>query len=168
MSSFSYPFSWYPIGSYNLVSSLQLQYRLRERRRSRAMHPPKQNPTKLHCFLTQYPTNLEASQCVGGNTVHLATVSACTVPGPPQESLVRDETRISLLAKPSLTRKTLGQLCVAPRNSRSRQSLGANPESLVAQLALQYSALNHCATREAPHIVLAHTHTQTELVIAVP
>jgi hypothetical protein len=24
-----------------------------------------------------------------------------------------------------------------------------NPESLVAQLALQYSTLNHCATREA-------------------
>jgi hypothetical protein len=27
--------------------------------------------------------------------------------------------------------------------SRSRQSLGVNPESLVAQLELQYSALNH-------------------------
>ena len=26
-------------------------------------------------------------------------------------------------------------------------SLCANPESLMAQLALQYSALNHCATR---------------------
>ena len=59
-------------------------------------------------------------QCVGGNTVHLATWSAC----PPQESLVCDETRL-------------------------RQSLSANPESLVAQLALQYSALSHCATREA-------------------
>ena len=32
---------------------------------------------------------------------------------------------------------------------RLRQSLGANPESLVAQLALQYSTLNHCATWEA-------------------
>ena len=49
-------------------------------------------------------------QCVGGNTVHL--VSACTVPGLPQESLVRNETRISLPAKPSLTRMTLGQLIV--------------------------------------------------------
>ena len=48
-------------------------------------------------------------QCVGGNTVHLATWSACTAPGPPQESLERDETRISL-----------GQLCVAPRTGRSR------------------------------------------------
>ena len=52
-------------------------------------------------------------QCVRGNTVHLATVSACTVPGPPEESLVRAETRISLPAKPSLTRTTLGQLCAA-------------------------------------------------------
>ena len=64
-------------------------------------------------------------------------------PGPPQESLVHNETRISLLSKPSLTRMTLGQLCVTPRS--------ANPESLVAQLALQYSALNHCATRESNH-----------------
>jgi hypothetical protein len=59
-------------------------------------------------------------QCVRGNTVHLATWLACTVPSPPQESLVRDETRISLPAKPSLTRTTLGQLCVAPWAIRSR------------------------------------------------
>uniref|UniRef100_A0A8C8IS77 EF-hand domain-containing protein n=1 Tax=Oncorhynchus tshawytscha TaxID=74940 RepID=A0A8C8IS77_ONCTS len=45
---------------------------------------------------------------------------ARTEPGPPQESLVRDETRISLPAKPSLTRTTLGQLCIAPRTSQSR------------------------------------------------
>ena len=56
-------------------------------------------------------------QCVGGNTVPLATWSACTVP---QESLVHDETRISPPAKHSLTRTTLGQLCVTPRTSRSR------------------------------------------------
>jgi hypothetical protein len=30
-----------------------------------------------------------------------------------------------------------------------RQSLGANPEFLVAQLALRCSAREHCATREA-------------------
>ena len=41
-------------------------------------------------------------QCVGENTVHLATWLACTAPGPPQESLVRDETRTSLPTKPSL------------------------------------------------------------------
>ena len=47
-------------------------------------------------------------QFVGGNTVHLATWSACTAPCPPQES--REETRISLPAKPSLTQTMLGQL----------------------------------------------------------
>jgi hypothetical protein len=47
-------------------------------------------------------------QCVRGNTVHLATVSACIAPGPPQESLVRDGT------KPPLTRTILGQLCAVP------------------------------------------------------
>ena len=59
-------------------------------------------------------------QCVAGNTVHLATWLACIAPGPPHESLVRDETRKSLPAKPSLTRTTLGQLCVAPWTSRSQ------------------------------------------------
>ena len=62
----------------------------------------------------------QSHQCVGGNTVHLATWLACAAPGPPQESLVRDETRISLPAKSSLTRTTLGQLCVGPWTSRSR------------------------------------------------
>ena len=56
-------------------------------------------------------------------TAHLATWSACTVPGPPQESLVRDETRLSLPAKPSLTQTTLGQLCAAPWASRSRPAV---------------------------------------------
>ena len=36
-----------------------------------------------------------------------------------------------------------------PGRGRLRQRLGANPGTLMAQLALQYSALNHCATREA-------------------
>uniref|UniRef100_A0A673VZZ3 Uncharacterized protein n=1 Tax=Salmo trutta TaxID=8032 RepID=A0A673VZZ3_SALTR len=31
------------------------------KRRSRAMRPPKHNPTKPHCFLTQCTSNLEAS-----------------------------------------------------------------------------------------------------------
>ena len=70
----------------------------------------------------------------------------CTAPGPPQESLVRDETRISQPATPSLTQTTLGQVYVAPQTSRSRP---VTTEPLVAQLALQYSALNHCATWEA-------------------
>ena len=63
----------------------------------------------------------QAHQCVGGNTVRTWQPGfAWTAPGPPQESLVRDETRISLPAKASLTRTTLGQLCVAPRTSQSR------------------------------------------------
>ena len=45
---------------------------------------------------------------------------ARTVPSPPQESLVCNETRTSLPTKPYLTWMTLGQLCVAQRTSRSR------------------------------------------------
>ena len=109
------------------------------------MRPPKHNPTKPHCFLTQHSSNPEASR-------------------PPQESLVRDETRTSLPAKPSLTRPTLGQLCVAPRTSQSRP---AATEPLVAQLALRCSALDLCATWEHIQLKLEwleffnHTHTQT-------
>ena len=90
-------------------------------------------------------------QCVGENPLHLATWLECTAPGPPQESLVRDETRISLRAKPSLTRTTLGQLCIALWTSRSGPAATQprlKPESLVAQLALRCSALDHCATWE--------------------
>ena len=59
---------------------------------------------------------------------------------------MRDETRTPLPTKPSLTRtRPHGP----PGHGRLRQSLGANPGTLMAQLALQYSALNHCATREA-------------------
>ena len=45
---------------------------------------------------------------------------ACTAPGPPPESLVREETRTSLPTRPSLPPTTQGQLCVAPWTSRSR------------------------------------------------
>ena len=78
---------------------------------------------------------------------------ARAAPGPPQESLVRDETRRSLPTNPSLPRPTLGQLCVAPRTSRSRP-VTTDPGTLMAQLALQYSAHNHCATREVLSDVL--------------
>ena len=61
-------------------------------------------------------------QCVRGNTVHLVTWLAHTARGLPQESPVRDETGISLPAKPSLARTTLNQLCVSPWTSRSRQA----------------------------------------------
>ena len=63
---------------------------------------------KPHCFLTQCPLYPEASR------TNVSEETPCTwqpwlayiAPGPPQESLVRDETRISLPAKPSLTRTT--------------------------------------------------------------
>ena len=46
--------------------------RARERQRWNAMHPPKHNPTKPHCSLTQ--PGSQPHQCIGGNTVHLATL----------------------------------------------------------------------------------------------
>ena len=75
-----------------------------------------------HCFLTQRASNPEASRTNVSEETPCTWLPwlACTAPGPPQESLVRDETRISLPAKPSLTRMTLVQLCFAPRTSRSR------------------------------------------------
>ncbi|XP_071187506.1 uncharacterized protein [Salvelinus alpinus] len=113
------PISWYPIvSSYYLVSSLQLPYGLgRDEGREPCVL---RNTTQLLLNTARIQPGSQPHHCVRGNTVHLATWSACTAPGPPQESLVRDETRISLPAKPSLTRTTLGQLCVAPWTSWSR------------------------------------------------
>jgi hypothetical protein len=54
------------------------------------------NTTRIHL-------GSQLHQCVGGNTVHLATWSECT--------------RISLPAKPSITRARLGQLCSMGRVS---------------------------------------------------
>ena len=87
---------------------------------SQASPETQPNLAALLLDTTHIQPGSQSHQCVGGNTVHLATWSACTVPGPPQESLVRNETRISLPAKPSLTRTTLGQLCAAPWASQSQ------------------------------------------------
>ena len=87
---------------------------------SHASSETQPNQAALLLDTTHIQPGSQPHQHVGGNTVHLATWSACTAPGPPQESLVRYETRISLPAKPSLTWTTLGQLCVAPWTSRSR------------------------------------------------
>jgi hypothetical protein len=78
------------------------------------MCPPKHNPTKPHCFLTQRASNPEASRTNVSEETPCTWRPwlACTAPGPPQESLVRNETRISLPGKPSLTRTTLGLLCI--------------------------------------------------------
>ena len=89
------------------------------------MCPPKHNPTKPPCFLTQGASNPAASHTNVSEETPCTWRPwlACTAPGPPQESLVCDETRISLPAKPSLTRTMLGQLCVAPRTSRARPAV---------------------------------------------
>ena len=62
-----------------------------------------------------------------------------------------DETRISLPAKLSLTRTTLGQLCVAPRTSRSQPAAtepGREPRVSGGTASTASTALDHCATRE--------------------
>jgi hypothetical protein len=94
--------SWYPTGSYSLVPSLQLPYGLgrgegREPCGLRNTTRPSRTAPLHNACLTQN----QPHQCVGGNTVHMATVSACIAPGPPQESLVHNKTRTSLPAKPS-------------------------------------------------------------------
>ena len=82
--------------------------------------------------------------------MHLATlVSAhCTRP----TTGVTGETRISLPAKPSLNQTTLGQLCSAgyDRAQARTQSLWWHS----SHCSSHYSALNHCATREAPEFSL--------------
>ena len=70
---------------------------------SHASYETQPNQAALLLNTARIQPGCQPHQCVGGNTVPLATWSACTAPGPPQESLVRDETRISLPAKPSLT-----------------------------------------------------------------
>ena len=75
--------------------------------------------------------------------MHLATVSACTAPGLQQESLECNGTRTFLLDKPSPNPDDAGPIVHHPMGL-----LDSNPESLVAQLALRCSALDHCTTRE--------------------
>jgi hypothetical protein len=95
---------------------------------------------------TQIQPGSQPHLCVRGNTVPLATWTACTDPGPPQEPLVHNETRISLLAKPSLTQMTLCQLCTTPWTSQSRlAATGLEPRISGGKA----SALDHCTTREA-------------------
>ena len=112
---------------------------------SHASSDKQPNQAALLLNTARIQTVSQPHQCVGGNTVHLATWLACTVPGPPQESLVRDETRISLPAKPSLTRTTLGQLCVAPRTSRLWPAATEREPRVSGGTATR----DHYATREA-------------------
>ena len=123
------PISWYPIVSnYYLVSSLQLPYRLRrdEDRKPCVLR----NTTQPSRALLLNAARIQPGRTAATNVSEETLCSwwpwlACTAPGPPQESLVRDEPRISLLAKPSLTRTTLGQILAlltsGPSSSRPRE-----------------------------------------------
>ena len=116
------PILWYLIGScYSPVSSLQLRTDSGEAKVESHAFSETQ-PTQATLLLDTMPiqSGSHPHQCVRGNTVHLVTWSACTAPGPPQQSLVRDKTRTFLPAKPSLSRTMLGQLCTSPCASRSR------------------------------------------------
>jgi hypothetical protein len=105
--------------------------------------------TQPHCFLTQCTLNLGASPTnVSEETPYtwqpcqLACARACATgvgqgyPGRPN---------------PPLTRTMLGQLFVASWVSRSRMATTQHdikPGTVVTQLALRCSALDHCITRE--------------------
>ena len=98
------------------------------------MRPPKHDPTKPHCFLTQCPLNPEASRTIVSEEAPGDRVSM-HAPGPPQDSLERDgKSRPNL----PLHWTMLGQLCAAPWIYRSRPAAtepGLEPGSVVAQLA---------------------------------
>ena len=75
-------------------------------------------PNQPYCFLTQRASNPEASHTNVSTPCTWQPWLARQVPGRPQESLVRDETRRSLPTNPSLT--MLGRLCGAPWPSRAQ------------------------------------------------
>ena len=122
------PISWYPIGSYSLVSSLQLPHGLE----SRASSDTRPNQAALPLDTVPSLPGSQPHQCVGGNTIHLAIVSACTAPDPPQESLLREGTRTSLPAKHSLNPDNGGPIVHRPHGSpghgRMRQNLDSNQD----------------------------------------
>ena len=136
--------------------------------RSRCVLPPKHDAAKPHCFLTQCPLNPEASH----TNVLEETVSECMPPA-------CHRSRQSVMGQghpgrpnPPLTRTTLSQLCAASWVSRSRPAateLGLEPGSLVAQLALRCSALDHRATRRPPTSLFMNYWRYTlNLYISVP
>ena len=113
------------------------------------MRPPKHN---------QRASNPEASR------TNVSEETPCTwppwlagiAPGPPPESLVRDETIINTptdqaLPDPDDARPIVHCPTALPVAAGYDRAWGANPGTLMAQLELQYSALNHCATQEAQY-----------------
>ena len=113
------PISWYPI----VVVATILSHCYNSRTGS--------GETKAECHASSDTQPavllLNTARIQPGSQPHVSEATPCTwqpwlartAPGPPQESLVRDETRRSLPTNPTLTRTTLGQLCGAPRTSRS-------------------------------------------------
>jgi hypothetical protein len=131
---FSSQFSWYPI----VVVATILSHRYNSRIGS--------GETKVESLLNtaRIQPGSQPHQCVGGYTVHLATLVSvhCALPvtGVAGARWDKDIPTDQALPNPDDARPIV------------RQSLGVNPGTLMAQLALQYSALNHCATREAQEI----------------
>jgi hypothetical protein len=121
----------------------------------------KTQPNQASLLLNTAPIQpgSQPHQCVGGNTVHLVTWLACNAPGPPQESLVCDETRISLPAKPSLTRTTLGQLSITPWTSRSR------PAATEPGLETRVSGCTASTAMQCPGPILSNTMSNTNLLL---
>jgi hypothetical protein len=85
--------SFSPIGSYSLVPSLQLTYGIG------GGHASSETPPCQAALLAQ--PRSQTYQYVGGNTVQLATESACRRLARHKESLECDEIRKSWPAKPS-------------------------------------------------------------------
>ena len=103
---------------------------------SHASYETQPNQAALLLNTVRIQPGSQLHQCVGGNTVHMATWSACTAPGPPQESLVCDETRISLPAKPSpLTQTTLGQWASRSRPAATEPGLEPRVSGGIASTA---------------------------------
>jgi hypothetical protein len=134
--------------SYSLVPLLQLNTDTKEMLRSRAVRPPKHNPAKPHCFLTQCPLNPEASRTnVSEETQYTWRPCQCALRPARHRSRYRAMGQEHPCRPNSpLPRMTLGQLCATPWVSRSAVCDRAWTElgSIVAQLTLRCSALNHC------------------------
>ena len=122
--------------------------RTQERRRLRAMHPPKHDPVKPDRFSTHCSLNLEASctneseetssswqpmsACRQPMSACRHPMSACRHPACHMESLEHDGTRKSLPAKHSTIPDNTRQLCAASIGPVSSGLVGACKLTLVA------------------------------------
>ena len=114
----------------------------RERRRSRAARPPKHDPTKPHCFLTNCSLNPEASRTdVSEESLHnWRPNSACMRLARHKESLERDGTRTSRDGpRPS---PKLDDAVPIVRRLMDLPPHGIEPRSVVTPLALRCRALD--------------------------